>query len=137
MAIDEIDRISATTEEPLSEIKMTPGMTTIFKKWGFISDSLGSGEMQCYEGTTQKFVDMYNYSWGQMLCKLCGSVGFNYSNGGQWTKSWVEGLSGYTHEEDYEFGGAQGGNWNKSTINAKNTPRMLILSRCVLMTELR
>lgn len=123
LAIDDIDRISATTEEPLSEIKMTPGMTTIFKKWGFISDSLGSGEMQCYEGTTQKFVDMYNYSWGQMLCKLCGSVGFNYSNGGQWTKSWVEGLSGYTHEEDYEFGGAQGGNWNKSTINAKNTPK--------------
>lgn len=74
-----------------------PGYTAIIRSWGFIGDSLCSGEMECYEGSVKKFVDMYEYSWGQQMCRLCGSEGYNYSQGGQTAKGWINaGERGWT-----------------------------------------
>lgn len=73
-----------------------PGMAAIFRSWGFIGDSLCSGEMECYaEGNPNvKYVDLYEYSWGQQLCRLCGSEGHNFSHGGQTARGWLEEMEG-------------------------------------------
>lgn len=68
-----------------------PGYTTIIRDWGFIGDSLSSGEMECFEGQARRWIDIYEYSWGQQICRLCGSNGYNYSSGGQTAKGWITG----------------------------------------------
>ena len=40
--------------------------------------------------TLERF-DLYDYSWGQRLCKLTSVEGFNFSVGGQTTKGWCNG----------------------------------------------
>lgn len=69
-------------------------MTSIIRSWGFIGDSLSSGEMECYAPGQEKvsYVDMYEYSWGQQLCRLTGSEGWNFSNGGQTAQGWLADL---------------------------------------------
>ena len=69
----------------------TTGYTPIIRDWGFIGDSLSSGEMECFDGQTRKWIDIYEYSWGQQICRLCGSNGYNYSSAGQTTKGWITG----------------------------------------------
>lgn len=90
--ISPIDALPILNNSPLDIIKQEPGFATIIHDWGFIGDSLASGEMQCFEGSVQKFIDMYEYSWGQRLCALCGSEGYNFSYGGQTTKGWIESI---------------------------------------------
>ena len=85
-----------TSDELLKGNLRVPGYAAIFRSWGFIGDSLCSGEMECYEGQTKKFIDMYEYSWGQQICRLCGSEGYNYSSGGQTAQGWVTGSSNRT-----------------------------------------
>lgn len=82
--------LTKLSENPVEIILQNAGMTSIIHDWGFIGDSLASGEMQCFEGSVQKFIDMYEYSWGQRLCALCGSKGYNFSQEGQTTKGWIE-----------------------------------------------
>lgn len=79
-------------ENPIAVIKETPGMTAIFRNWGFIGDSLCSGEMECYAPGAEKvsYKDMYEYSWGMQLARLCGAEGYCYSQGGQTAKGWIE-----------------------------------------------
>ena len=69
-------------------------MTSIIRSWGFIGDSLCSGEMECYAPGKDKvsYVDMYEYSWGQQLCRLTGSEGWNFSKGGQTAQGWLSDL---------------------------------------------
>lgn len=69
---------------------------SIFRSWGFIGDSLCSGEMECYaQGEDYvRYVDMYEYSWGQQLCRLTGSEGWNFSHGGQTAKGWLQEMDG-------------------------------------------
>lgn len=78
-----------TSNEFLKGNFRVPGYTAIIRSWGFIGDSLCSGEMECYEGSVKKFIDMYEYSWGQQICRLCGSEGYNYSSSGQTVKGWI------------------------------------------------
>lgn len=77
---------------PLAHMTRTPGMTAIFRTWGFIGDSLCSGEMECWEKGRDRvsYKDMYEYSWGQQICRLCGADGYNFSYGGQTAKGWLE-----------------------------------------------
>ncbi|MBQ0044414.1 MAG: SGNH/GDSL hydrolase family protein [Bacteroidales bacterium] len=79
-------------ENPIGTIKETPGLTAIFRSWGFIGDSLCSGEMECYAPGTDhvSYNDMYEYSWGMQLARLCGAEGYCYSQGGQTAKAWLE-----------------------------------------------
>jgi len=65
--------------------------TSIIRSWGFIGDSLSSGEMECYVQGREKvsYVDMYEYSWGQQLCRMTGSEGWNFSRGGQTASGWL------------------------------------------------
>lgn len=83
------ENIPSLLETPFEHNFRVPGYTAIIRSWGFIGDSLCSGEMECFEGETRKFVDMYEYSWGQQICRLCGSEGYNYSSGGQTAQGWI------------------------------------------------
>ena len=108
-------KLPAITNNPLSSIRRDAGYGAIIRKWGIIGDSLSSGEMQCYDNTSTsasdyKFIDMYQYSWGQVFARLIGAEAYNFSNGGQTTWGWLKG-QGVVHDESY-IGGIGGGDWN-------------------------
>jgi lysophospholipase L1-like esterase len=76
---------------PIAIVSQEPGFCTIFHSWGFIGDSLCSGEHECHLKDGQKgYYDLYDYSWGQRLCAATGTKGENYSQGGETTKGWIE-----------------------------------------------
>ena len=53
----------STEENPLQTINNTPGLCAIFRTWGFIGDSLCSGEMESRdENGKLGHHDMYEYS---------------------------------------------------------------------------
>ena len=86
--------ISAKAQEnPIETISQQPGWCTIIHRWGFIGDSLCSGEHEYKraDGTTV-WDDIYEYSWGQrMIAAIGGSaVGYNFSQGGETAKGWID-----------------------------------------------
>lgn len=76
---------------PLAHISRDPGQCGIFHKWGFIGDSLSSGEFEYIKKDGSHFYyDCYEYSWGQRMCAYMGVKGDNYSTGGETAKGWIE-----------------------------------------------
>lgn len=109
------------TTNPLALIRRDPGYGAIIRKWGIIGDSLSSGEMQCYDNTSTsaldyKFIDMYQYSWGQVFARLIGADAYNFSNGGQTTWGWLK-KQGIVHDDSY-IGGIGGGDWELAKQDA-------------------
>lgn len=85
-------RVAAKTEvNPIAIIKHDPGMCSIFHRWGYIGDSLSSGEHEYTrkDGKTG-YIDLYDYSWGQCMCRAMGVTGDNYSQGGETAHGWIE-----------------------------------------------
>ena len=79
-------------ENPIAQISREPGWCTIFHRWGFIGDSLCSGEHE-YIRTDggNGYNDNYAYSWGQrMVAAIGGATGENYSQGGECAKGWID-----------------------------------------------
>lgn len=76
---------------PLAQISQLPGFAGIIHSWGFIGDSLSSGEHESHnaDGTTG-YHDLYEYSWGQRICQATGATGDNYSQGGETAGGWIE-----------------------------------------------
>ncbi len=70
-------------------IRQQPGYCGIIHKWGFIGDSLCSGEFEYADSTGKKYFDMYEYSWGQRMCAYMGAQGDNYSCGGLRAERWA------------------------------------------------
>ena len=66
------------------------GMAGIFHKIGCIGDSLASGETIANDTGSNVYHDMYQYSWGQCLARMCGVTAHNFSRGGQSAKTWME-----------------------------------------------
>lgn len=85
---------------PPREILRSTSFVGIVHKWGFIGDSLSSGEQAVYEDGTSVLnrFDMYEYSWGQLMCSINGVEGYNFSVGGQTTKGWCTGSGVRTWE---------------------------------------
>lgn len=78
-------------ENPLATISQLPGFCSIFHAWGFIGDSLSSGELEsCDKDGNMGYHDFYEYSWGQRMCAAMGVKGENYSQGGETTYGWIE-----------------------------------------------
>lgn len=89
-----LDRLFLPMEDTLPrEILRTSSFVGIVHKWGFIGDSLSSGEQAVKQDGTSTIVrfDKYEYSWGQRMCALNGVDGFNFSAGGQTAKGWCNG----------------------------------------------
>lgn len=85
-----IDEIMGTdkTEKPLDRLAPDGGFCGIFRRICCIGDSLSSGEFESSDekGENKGYHDMFDYSWGQYLGRLCGSTVLNYSRGGMTAK---------------------------------------------------
>lgn len=100
-----------TEDEPLAQITQLPGFSGIIHKWGFIGDSLSSGEFESHKPDGKKgYNDMYEYSWGQRMCRLNGTTGDNYSQGGETARGWIKNF----------WDGAKN---NNNNISAKTDPK--------------
>lgn len=74
-------------ENPLAVTKETPGYTAIFRKMGVIGGSMSSGA-HSHRGTTGDG-NLYEFSTLQFMARMCGSEGFNFSEGGMSARVWV------------------------------------------------
>lgn len=79
------------TENPIGKLRFDGGLCSMIHNWGFIGDSLCSGEHEYKQSGQTQYVDLYDYSWGQRFCKLCGVDGYNFSQGGQTAVGWITG----------------------------------------------
>lgn len=86
-----VSRLVDFAENPIAKIRREAGFTSIIRSWGFIGDSLSSGVMNYTSPAPAGTVHMYDLSWCQMLCRLTGATGYNFSYGGQYAKRWVTG----------------------------------------------
>lgn len=64
---------------------------TLFQRVGVVGDSYASGELW-KDGTN--LGDIYSISWLQQLARLYGFTGFNFSEGGLTTRSWLTSTKG-------------------------------------------
>lgn len=67
---------------PIKKFIQEPGALSIFRKIGFIGDSLSSGEHEGYIDGVKSYNDYYEYSWGQYIARRCGLTAYNFSQGG-------------------------------------------------------
>lgn len=96
------EAISKALEEIRATIKHKP-LYGIFHHWGFVGDSLMSGEL----AQTGDYQDRYAYSWAQRLVAMIGQAeGTNWSKGGLKTADW---LSTYwtNHESGWTYEGRE------------------------------
>lgn len=74
-------------KNPIENLIYHGGYTAIFRRMGFIGDSLSSGEFESKdENGKVDWYDMYEYSWGQFIARKCGLEAFNFSMGGMTAK---------------------------------------------------
>ncbi len=90
-------------EKPLDTLAENGGYTAIFRKIACVGDSLSSGEFESIsdDGTTRGYNDMFEYSWGQFIARMCGSTVYNFSRGGM-TAKWY--CTSFADSKDF---------WNK------------------------
>ena len=71
-------------EKPLDRLVSDGGFASIFRTIAFVGDSLSSGEFETLEtdGVTHHYYDMFPYSWGQFMARMCGFTAYNFSRGG-------------------------------------------------------
>ena len=88
---------AAAQENPLATISHDPGWCTLIHRWGFIGDSLCSGEHEYTRADgTKVWHDVYEYSWGQrIVAAVGGAVGYNFSQGGETAKGWIRNFWDY------------------------------------------
>ncbi len=78
-------------EKPLDNIVTDGGFTAIFRTICCIGDSLSSGEFESIkEDGTRCYTDMFEYSWGQYIARMCGCEVYNFSRGGMTAKEYCE-----------------------------------------------
>ena len=53
-----------------------------------IGDSLSSGEFEAAAEKGSSYPDMYEYSWGQFMARMCGCKVYNMSRGGMTAKEY-------------------------------------------------
>lgn len=71
------------SEKPLDRLIENGGYTAIFRTICCIGDSLSSGEFEAMGPDGQRsYHDMFEYSWGQYIARMCGSKVYNFSRGG-------------------------------------------------------
>ena len=82
---------SDPNEQPLDRMVSDGGFCGIFRTVGCIGDSLASGELESLDDQGKKgYHDLYDYSWGQYLARMCGSRAINFSRGGMTAKVFWE-----------------------------------------------
>ncbi len=85
------DFFKIDNEKPLDRITENGGYTAIFRTVCCIGDSLSSGEFEATAPDgSHTYHDMYEYSWGQFIGRMCGSTVYNFSRGGMTAKEYCE-----------------------------------------------
>ena len=80
-----------TGDKPLDRILPDGGFCAIFRRIACIGDSLSSGEFETLTPDGKKhYNDMFEYSWGQFIARMCGSKVYNFSKGGMTAKNYCE-----------------------------------------------
>ena len=73
-------------KKPLDHIALDGGMCGIFRTIGCIGDSLSSGEFQVPAPADSqipwRWIDCFEYSWGQYIARHTRSKVYNFSHGG-------------------------------------------------------
>ena len=83
--------IANENEKPLDRIVSDGGFTSIFRTIACIGDSLASGEFESIKADgSHGWHDMYEYSWGQYIGRMCGSTVHSLSRGGMTAKVYCE-----------------------------------------------
>ncbi len=78
-------------ERPLENMAVNGGYTAIFRKIAVVGDSLSSGEFESLNEKGERgYHDYFEYSWGQNLARMCGSVCYNFSRGGMTASEYCE-----------------------------------------------
>lgn len=78
-------------EKPLDNILPDGGYTAIFRTICCIGDSLSSGEFEAAGSDgNSTYHDMFEYSWGQFIARMCGSKVYNFSRGGMTASEYCE-----------------------------------------------
>lgn len=91
-------------ENPIAIISQNPGYCCIIHTWGFIGDSLGSGEHEYHKADGSKgYADLYDYSWGQRICAATGTKGDNYSQGGETAHGWINHFWDKPHNRNHNI----------------------------------
>ncbi len=81
-------------EKPLENLTVNGGYTSVFRKIAVVGDSLSSGEFESMdENGNRGYHDYFEYSWGQNLARMCGSVCYNFSRGGMSASEYCEGFA--------------------------------------------
>ena len=79
------------SEKPLDNLPADGGYTGIFRKIVCVGDSLSSGEFEaCDEQGNKTYHDMFEFSWGPYIARMCGSEVYNFSRGGMTAKEYCE-----------------------------------------------
>ena len=79
-----------TTENPIATVRENSGgYTGIFDSICVIGDSLASGELEYLEDGVTKYLDCYDYSWGNYMAKAMGVTVHTLSEGGLNAKTWL------------------------------------------------
>lgn len=103
--IVELDFNFMQSLKPLERVLDTPRFASLIHQWAFIGDSLSSGEVYINNSTGLQSIDAYEWSWGQAICRLCGTQGTNFSKGGIMTSDWWKFYVNKKHEDGYHTGG--------------------------------
>lgn len=78
-------------EKPLDHLVDDGGFVGIFRKIAFVGDSLSSGEFEAINAQgNRSYHDMYEYSWGQYIARMCGNTAYNFSRGGMSAQQYCE-----------------------------------------------
>lgn len=83
-----------TFDRPFEQKPYGGGSCAIFRKIACVGDSLASGELEIVRGEERRYLDLYDYSWGQFLGRMTGAKVYNFSRGGmsasEYTGGWAE-----------------------------------------------
>lgn len=84
-----IERKYEVENRPFDTLLVGAGLASAYDTMGFIGDSISSGECYSNEGGTNTAHDIFDVSWGQYLARMCSATGYNWSRGGQTSKTWL------------------------------------------------
>lgn len=88
--VSDLENGESSSTNPLEKIQKNAGLISLFHTVGCIGDSLSSGESAYKENGSVRYVDLYDFSWGQCLARLTDNTYYNFSRGGLTTKTWLE-----------------------------------------------
>lgn len=91
MNINDFIKLDCKDEQPLDHYAVDGGLCGILHTVGCIGDSLSSGEFESLNEKGERgYHDMYDYSWGQFMARLCGLKVYNFSQGGMTAKHYYD-----------------------------------------------